>query len=116
MYQQVLVVNMELQMDKGKMAAQVAHASIAAYLKAQQSKYKNWSEDWLQEGMKKIVVKVHNEKELLELFEQVKKHFPAALIADAGHTQVAPGSKTCIGIGPAPENELHRYTGRLKLL
>ncbi|QQR92664.1 MAG: peptidyl-tRNA hydrolase [Candidatus Iainarchaeum archaeon] len=116
MYQQVLVVRMDLQMDKGKMAAQVAHASLASYLKAQQSKYKNWCDDWLEEGMKKIVVKVQTERELLELFEQVKRQFPAALITDAGHTQVAPGSKTCLGIGPAPENELHRYTGRLKLL
>lgn len=103
-------------MDKGKMVAQGAHASIAAFLKAQQSKYSDWADAWLEEGMKKIVVKVQSEKELLELFEQTKKHFPTALIQDAGHTQVAPGSKTCIGIGPAPEHELHRYTGKLKLL
>ena len=114
--QQALVVRTDLKMDKGKIAAQCSHASLSAFLKAQQSKYGNWAEDWLAQGMKKIVLKVSSEKELLELFEQTKKHFPAALIADAGHTQIAAGSKTCIGIGPAPENELHKFTGKLKLL
>lgn len=115
-YQQVLVVRTDLKMEKGKIAAQCSHAAIAAFLKSQQSKYGNSAQQWLDEGMKKIVIKVSSEKELLELFEQAKRQFPAALIQDAGHTQVEPGSKTCIGIGPAPENELHKLTGKLKLL
>lgn len=116
MFQQVIAVRTDLKMSKGKACAQVAHASIASFLKAQQTRYSDWAQDWLQEGMQKVVVKVSSEKELLELFEQVKNKFPAALITDAGHTQIAPGSKTCIGIGPAPENELKKFTGKLKLL
>ncbi len=106
-YTQVIVVRTDLKMDKGKIAAQSAHAAIAAFLKAQQqSKYREWAEEWLVEGMQKIVVKVASEKELLQLFEQVKGKFPSAIIQDAGHPQIAPGSKPCIGIGPAPEIEL----------
>jgi PTH2 family peptidyl-tRNA hydrolase len=86
-------------------------------LRAQQThKYAGWAEEWLDTGMKKIVVKVQDEKELLDLFEQVKGKFPTALIQDAGRTQVDAGTKTCIGIGPAPEGELHKFTGKLKLL
>ncbi len=116
MYQQVIAVRTDLKMGKGKLAAQCCHASIASFLKAQQTRYSDWAQDWLNEGMQKVVVKVSSEKELLELFEQVKKQFPAALIQDAGHTQIASGSKTCIGIGPAPEIELKKFTGKLKLL
>ena len=115
-YTQVIVVRTDLDMKKGKIAAQCAHASIAAFIKAHESKWRGEYQEWLDEGMQKIVVKVQSEKELLQLFEQVKSKFPAALITDAGHTQIAPGSKTCIGIGPAKESELQKYTGHLKLL
>lgn len=113
---QVLVVRKDLGMKPGKIAAQAAHASIAAFLKSQERKWGSSWEEWLDEGMQKIVLKVQSEKELLQLFEQVKNKFPAALITDAGHTQVSPNTKTCIGIGPANENELKKYTGHLKLL
>ncbi len=115
-YTQVLVVRKDLGMKPGKIAAQCAHASIAAFLKSQERKWGSDYHEWLDEGMQKIVVKVESEKELLQLFEQVKNKFPTALITDAGHTQIAPGSKTCIGIGPAKESEVHKYTGHLKLL
>ena len=116
MYTQVLVVRKDLGMKPGKMCAQSAHASISAFLKSQERKWGSAYQEWLDEGMQKIVVKVQSEKELLQLFEEVKNKFPSALIMDAGHTQVSPGSKTCIGIGPAKESELKKYTGHLKLL
>ncbi len=116
MYTQVIVVRKDLKMQTGKIAAQAAHASIAAFLKSQERKWGNEYQEWLDEGMQKIVCKVDSEKELLQLFEQVKSKFPTALITDAGHTQIAAGSKTCIGIGPANENNLKKYTGHLKLL
>lgn len=115
-YTQVLVVRKDLKMQTGKIAAQCCHASIAAFLKSQERKWGNEYQEWLDEGMQKIVVKVDSEKDLLQLFEQVKSKFPTALITDAGHTQIAAGSKTCIGIGPANENDLKKYTGHLKLL
>lgn len=116
MYTQVIVVRTDLDMKKGKIAAQSAHASIAAFLKSQERKWGSGYQEWLDEGMQKIVVKVTSEKELLQLFEEVKNKFPTALISDAGHTQIAAGSKTCIGIGPAKESDLKKYTGHLKLL
>ncbi len=115
-YTQVLVVRKDLKMGNGKTCAQAAHASIAAFLKSQERKWGSDYQEWLDEGMQKIVCKVDTEKDLLHLFEQVKNKFPTALITDAGHTQIAAGSKTCIGIGPANENELKKYTGHLKLL
>ena len=37
-------------------------------------------------------------------------------VMDAGRTQVAPGSKTVLAIGPAPVKAIDEITGHLKLL
>ncbi len=116
MFTQVIVIRKDVKMSTGKACAQAAHASIASFLKSHERKWGSDYQEWLDEGMQKIVVKVDTEKELLQLFEQVKNKFPTALITDAGHTQIASGTKTCIGIGPAKESELKKYTGHLKLL
>lgn len=40
----------------------------------------------------------------------------AEQIADAGRTQIASGSHTVLGIGPAPKSVIDQITGKLKLL
>jgi PTH2 family peptidyl-tRNA hydrolase len=40
----------------------------------------------------------------------------AVPIRDAGRTQVAAGTKTVLGIGPAPKEVINLFTGHLKLL
>src|SRR3989338_1563769 len=114
-YKQVIAVRADLKMGKGKLAARAAHASLEAYLKARQ-KAPDAVEEWLRSGAHKVVVKVGGEGELLELFEKLRKLFPCALIQDAGRTQIEPGTKTCVGIGPAKETELDKFTGHLKLM
>ncbi|MBI5036206.1 peptidyl-tRNA hydrolase [Candidatus Micrarchaeota archaeon] len=112
-FKQALVIRNDLGMGKGKIAAQCAHASLQAYLQSKDSQRKGW----MQSGQEKVVLKVQGEKELLAIFNQAKKSgLPTALIQDAGHTQIAPGSKTVVGIGPCEEEELDRITGELKLL
>jgi len=108
---QVLVVRSDLDMGKGKIAAQAAHAAIAA---SDKSKYR---QEWLDCGQKKTVVKVAGEKELMAIWQRARKAgLPTAIIEDAGHTQVEPGTKTAIGIGPAPEDDIDVITGELKLM
>ncbi len=114
-FKQAIIVRADLKMGKGKTASQCAHASLAALEKAMQ-KNSDWALAWKDYGQQKVVLKVNSEKELLELFELAKKKLPAALIKDAGHTQVNPGEITCMAIGPAPENEVDKLTGKLKLL
>lgn len=110
---QVILVRKDLKLPKGKMAAQAAHAALQAALKAD----KRVMQDWLSEGGKKVVLSVGDDKELLKYLGLAKDaSLPAALITDAGHTVVAPGTKTCAGIGPAEERRIDAITGRLKMI
>lgn len=111
-----MVVRSDLKMGKGKIAAQVAHASLNAAEAAQQ-KRPRWYQGWKEEGQAKIVLKVGSEAALDELFKKAKSAgLPAALIEDRGLTQLDPGTVTCLGVGPGPDDEIDAVTGKLKLL
>jgi len=113
---QVIVVRSDLRMGKGKIAAQVAHASLSAAEEAIDRR-SDWFGEWKEEGQAKIVLKVQTEEALREFYKQAKAaKLPVALIEDRGLTQLEPGTVTCLGIGPGPEEELDRITGKLKLL
>ncbi|MCX8174828.1 MAG: aminoacyl-tRNA hydrolase [Candidatus Micrarchaeota archaeon] len=112
---QAIIIRADLKMGKGKIAAQVSHASLSAYKKCERENPKD-ARRWESEGQKKIVLKVGSERELLELYEKMSKEIPCALIRDAGHTQVEAGSITCFGAGPAQEALIDKYCGGLKLL
>lgn len=113
---QVIVVRTDLKMGKGKVAAQVAHASLAAAEAAQQRK-PGWYSGWKDEGQAKIVLKAESQGALEDLFRKAKSAgLPASLIEDRGLTQVDPGTVTCLGIGPGPDGEIDQVTGKLRLL
>jgi len=115
-YKQVIVFRSDLQMSKGKIAAQAGHAAVSAAQEAY-VRHKKWWEAWLYEGQKKVALKVSSEKELSELEEAADDFgLPHALIVDRGLTEIPEGSVTCLGIGPAPAAMIDRVTGRLKLL
>ncbi|MEE9323483.1 MAG: peptidyl-tRNA hydrolase Pth2 [Candidatus Aenigmarchaeota archaeon] len=113
MYKQVIVVRKDLKMDRGKIAAQAAHASLEAYRKADPKDVVEWEA----EGMKKVVVCAKNLKEFVSIKEKVKEaRLPYSVIRDAGRTQVNPGTATAMGIGPAKEESIDKVTKNLKLL
>ena len=112
-YKQVILIRQDLKLPKGKAAAQVAHASVEAVLKSKAELVKAWRN----EGMAKIVLKVKDEKELIKYFQNAKDEgFTASLITDAGRTTIAPGTKTCVGIGPDTEEKIDKITKTLPLL
>lgn len=115
-YKQVVVFRSDLEMSKGKIAAQAGHAAVSAAEEARKH-CKEWWKAWIKEGQCKIAVKVESEKELLDLEKQAKElALPCALIMDRGLTEIPPGTITCLGIGPAPAEKIDKITGMLPLL
>ncbi|ARM75996.1 peptidyl-tRNA hydrolase Pth2 [Acidianus manzaensis] len=116
----VIVVRSDVKMGKGKIAAQVAHAAVSLVLdilNSNNTKWKSWLYEWIDEGQPKIVVKVNNLEELLDRIQKAKSNgLPVSIISDAGKTQLQPGTITCGGIGPSEDSEIDPITGDLKLL
>jgi len=114
-YKQVIVARAELNLSRGKWCAQAAHASIMAAEEARRH-HRSWYKRWLEEGQRKVVLQVASKVELLRLKEMADKGgMPSAVVEDYGLTEVAPGTITCIGIGPAPSGQVDKVTGSLPL-
>ena len=111
-YKQAILVREDLGMSKGKMIAQACHASLKAYKKADSEDVKSWED----QGEKKVVLEVGAD-DIKERFQRAKsKGIPAAMVKDAGHTEVDPGTVTAVGVGPAENSKIDSVTGDLKLI
>jgi len=112
----VLVVNQELKMGKGKIAAQVGHASVSATMKAG-DRSSQLLEAWLRSGQKKVCLKIESAEKLLQLKSEAERtEIQTVQINDAGKTQIPSGSLTVVAFGPDFEDKLEQLTGHLKLL
>ncbi len=125
MTKQVIVIRKDLNMRKGKMIAQGAHASLNAFLS------RSWLEaaklitpmkgtmaEWFNGSHTKITVYVKSEEELLAVFEQAREaNLPRYLVRDAGHTEFkGVPTLTACAIGPDDAGKIDKITGDLPLL
>lgn len=115
-YKMLFVVNGSLRMSSGKMAAQVAHCAVDLYQKLLANKSKS-VHYWNEFGATKIVVRGRSTEELLELQTRVKNNplIVTSIIEDAGRTEIASGSMTCLGLFGKNE-DINPITGHLKLM
>ncbi|QLG48512.1 peptidyl-tRNA hydrolase Pth2 [Natrinema halophilum] len=109
---QAIVARTDIGMGRGKLAAQVAHASLSAFEKSDSQLQTQWK----QNGQKKVVLKGESERQLHELAE-IAEHggIPHAIVRDAGHTQLEPGTVTALAVGPAADDRVDSVTGELSL-
>jgi len=115
-YKMVIITRKDLKLSSGKLAAQVAHAAVACALSAKKNNPK-WFTKWQNEGGKKAIVKVDCVEDFFSLKEKAEQlKIGAHVIEDAGHTEIPAGTKTVLGIGPAPSNIVDQVTGDLPLL
>ena len=109
---QAIVARRDLKMGEGKLAAQVAHASLSAFQDASRRARKKWKG----KGQKKVVLAGDSENQLFELADRAEAEgLPYAIIRDAGHTELEPGTVTTLAIGPARDESIDRITGDLSL-
>jgi len=112
----VVVVRGELRLTAGKAAVQVAHAAVILARRAEADAPKEF-EVWWAGGQRKVALVAPTLAELEELERRARaQKIPTAWVEDAGYTEVPPGTRTCLGLGPAPDTALDPVTGRLPLL
>jgi peptidyl-tRNA hydrolase, PTH2 family len=110
----VLIVRADLGMGRGKIAAQAAHAAVAAVLAGLGGAD---LVGWLDDGQPKVVLRVDGADQLDAIAAQASAAgLPVQVISDAGRTQVVPGTQTCMAIGPADAEHIDPITAGLALL
>lgn len=123
-HKQVIVMRKDLNMRKGKLIAQGAHASMGAILslcKVEKDtlilEMDERVKPWLTGRFKKICVYVNSEEELLDIHEKAKSsNLVCSLIQDAGLTEFG-GVKTytAVAVGPDQEDRIDLITKHLPL-
>lgn len=130
---QYIIVRKDLKMKHGKMAAQVSHASLGAFLNFfKMDRERNQDVDlfnlnlsflqnspmdvWLHGIFTKVILRVDSELELLQLNEKLRnKGLKTALITDRGLTTFDKPTTTCLGVGPVLNEDVQDIIGHLKL-
>jgi PTH2 family peptidyl-tRNA hydrolase len=124
-YKQVIVIRRDLNMRKGKMVAQGAHASMAAILNLARRVGDDLVipldariEPWLTGRFTKICVSVNSEAELLAIHEKASANgLVTSLILDAGLTEFGGiPTHTAVAVGPDMAANIDDITGTLPLL
>ena len=124
MIKQVIVMRTDLNMRKGKMVAQGAHASMASLLTGfikNEDTYKIGTDEvyeWLNGAFTKICVQCSSEEELDAIYAEAQRaNLLCALITDNGLTEFkGVPTKTCLAIGPNDSEDIDKITKHLKLL
>jgi PTH2 family peptidyl-tRNA hydrolase len=113
----VLVIRGELRLTAGKAAVQIAHAAVLLVERAMEGRPTPAYKAWRSAGQRKIAVVAKTLDDLKALERKARSlGLPTVLVEDAGFTEVAPGTATCLGIGPGRSAELDAVTGGLPLL
>jgi PTH2 family peptidyl-tRNA hydrolase len=115
-HKMVLVIRRELRLSAGKAAVQAAHAAVML-TRAAERRDPATLEAWLAEGQMKIALGVPTLADLETLERAARaRRIPTVWVEDAGFTEVPPGTRTCLGLGPATASEIDAVTGDLSLL
>ncbi len=110
------MVRGELRLTAGKAAVQVAHAAVMLARRAEGHDPREF-EAWEAAGQRKIALVVPTLRELEEVERRARAAgIPTVWVEDAGLTEVPAGTRTCLGLGPAPDRVLEPVTGALELL
>lgn len=116
-----LIVRQDLKMGKGKAAAQCLHATLALYKKITNPESPAYNPEMVHRweyynGQAKITLQVPDQESMDLLFAQaISLGINSYIVHDAGRTQIAAGSATVLGLGPAPKSVIDQITRDLKL-
>lgn len=123
-HKMVIVMRSDLNMRKGKMIAQGAHAAEMPFIfppetEQDQAALLDTMTEWITEShMLKICVRAESEAELLFVAQQAKAAgIPCYVITDDGLTEFGGvPTKTCLALGPDLSEKIDAITGSMRLL
>lgn len=110
---QYYVVNMDLNMSSGKIAAQCAHAAemfafkYCSYLPGE----KELIDKWAKESRRKIILKGDS-----KVFQKLKEYNPCSIVTDAGLTEIEKGSETVMAFLPCFKSDANKLLKRMRIL
>jgi PTH2 family peptidyl-tRNA hydrolase len=111
-----LLVNTDLGMGKGKIAAQAAHGAVNIVLMLEKLRNPPATYTrWLATGTTKIALKA-TEAQMREIHKKYSGSYLCDMVIDAGCTQIAPGSFTVLAFAPLRPTEVPPEISALKLL
>ncbi len=117
---QIIIMRTDLNMRKGKMIAQGAHAAMCflSELITTNQLPSAAEQEWLQGSFKKICVQIDSEALLLQIISEAQKaNLKTKLIYDSGLTEFhGTITLTCCAIGPDYPEKIDPITKHLKLL
>ena len=119
-YTQAIVVRKDIEIPKGKLAVQVAHASVGSFLndyyESNEDILDSFVTDWFKEGQRKIVFKVNNLNDLYDIQALADEHhIRNYLVEDFACTVFKEPTVTCIGLGPVSIRKMDEITKDLRL-
>lgn len=114
-YKLVLIVRTDLKMSPGKVASQCVHAALGAFRRIGYIDF-NLCQKWQMQGEKTVCLKCNDVAEVNRLCAEAER---AGLVVyavhDAGRTEVEPGTRTVVAIGPNTKTKVDAVTGKLRL-
>ena len=111
-----LAVRTDLPLSRGKLAVQAMHAAGWLHLIVARDN-PELMQSYLQDATPKISVRVDSASALDRVCEEAKAAgIPFYAVADAGRTEIDPGTRTVCLFGPAYRHDLPPFLKRLQTL
>ncbi len=112
----VLVTRADLNLSRGKLAAQCGHAVAECILKAKRDDPRMLKR-YTGGGARKIVCEAPDLDTLKRLYGDARMcGLVCYMVTDAGHTEIPAGTNTVLGIGPGLRSEIDPLTSDLPLV
>jgi PTH2 family peptidyl-tRNA hydrolase len=124
---QVLVLDKDLGMSRGKLIAQGSHQSVDLILQDKETithdgrrgyfiPLDDELENWCDNSYAKVSLAVRGIAELMDIYQKAKQAgLRVTLITDAGRTEFGKPTVTGVGIGPHVPEKIDPITGHLPL-
>jgi PTH2 family peptidyl-tRNA hydrolase len=116
-FKMVILIRSDLGMSPGKVASQCVHAALGCVRQFTSTMpYQTKLQAWELTGEKVVCLRCDTLAEMQNYFTVARsRDIPVHAVHDAGRTEIAPGSITCLAIGPDTTTRIDGVTGTLRL-